>query len=1204
MHKLKITLLGAFSAAVDGRPVGFGRAEARLIAYLALNAFRQLRRTRVAGCLWPDAPDRRARANLSTVLWRAQRQLGRCGFTTGVILTSARDLSLNPKVCEVDVDAFRSGCVLAKHSGSSLDGLATAVRAVEHYTGDLLDGWDEEWCVLERESLRLLHIDTLRQLSREYDRRGRHDIALGFARRACEADPLSETAQREFIGLLLKSGRKSDAHRQYRRFASLSRAELGVDPDKETSALLESGEADRADCQVPAGMPAGWEPVKPELVPLVGRQSERRELEVFLEDVRRGKGGVVVVVGETGIGKSKIIRWLWEEWASRGGRLAYGACVEFNEPVPYQSITDAIDGFVDVEAILSAEVKDAPARRIEREGLAQQRKFDDTMVFPAGRLRLYRWLRAQLQTVAVSAPLLIVVEDLQWADDGSLDFVAYLRSHLEGLPIGLILSWRTGSDGRQRRRILQQLELQAKRVLRLGRLTKAETKALLRYLVGNTDGLESFASWLWLETEGNPLFIVETVRLVRQSQVSDMLRSPRSRQLPHGISDVLIPDGVKSAILQRLSTMKSTAQHLVTVASILGRTFAEDLLADVAGLRPNAFSQAVAELIGVGILEREGATLRFSHDKIRAVCYAGLPSTARRVFHGRAAAILSADPAAAASAIGWHHTQAGHWRLATEAWISAGDSAQEIYAYQDAIRAYEQAVLCIGKDSTRSRSERDFEECVVLGRIEESWAALCNVAERSRALERMGRIVRRSRHLRCEALWLLRKAQFEEFLGNFVQASWHARRGWFVARRADDNLLQGENLRVCAWCLSQTGRPRRSIAVSRVALRILGDSPTVLKAQVRWQMAFTYIVLGEYGAARECVSAARHILSTLGHSGDTAGVLLAESVIDRITGRLSLAQSKLRKAEVLARESGNTLMLARSAIHLTITDTLRGDLGAALRRLRRSRVESRMSGSDRVFVSCLNEVAYGVGRLVGNYEWCRKSLERAFRLPVVDDSAYALTMLRSTEALLELDQCRFSRALQLVEELLRPISVETEWRGVSSHYYECLLIRGVSELRAARYGEAIADLERARRGFERTSDRVLLVDALSYLALAQAHRGDLTSAVALSEESIALLEAVDYANYQPQRVFWNHYRILFLVDCPSRLSYLQRAAGFVEAQASTLSASQARRLKRDVELNREILKAWEAEAARASAPSERRLRPPVAAEHTGTVLAP
>ncbi|MDR7483788.1 MAG: AAA family ATPase [Armatimonadota bacterium] len=1202
MARLQIRLLGRFSAATEAGPVDIQMASARLVAYLALAGDRPISRAQVAGSLWPDLPEERARANLSTVVWRLRSELAARGFPHELIFATETSLELNKAWCDVDVDQFRLQALTSGVRSYSLEMLSKAVRAVQLYRGDLLEDWDLEWCGLEREELRRCYFTTLRSLAEAFEHRGRLDYALRYARQATNVDPLDEPAQRALIRLLFLTGDKASAVNQFNKFARLVRSELGTEPDEETLTLfhelLSSSRTRRFSYGVQTGRALS---VRTEKVPLLGRLEPRRQLSAFLDAAYAGSGGGFLLLGEAGIGKSRLAEWAMEEWAARGAPSVRGRCLEFNEPVPYQPLLDALAAYVeaaDLTRFFDGGDSALSAFRLgDGESDREPGRRSQPVAWPLGKLRLFSWLRRRLEEVSRSRPLLMVLEDLQWADAGTLDFLTYLLEGASTMPLAVVLTSRPTHRPMKSQFDPQRVGRYCSGTVHLGPLSREETFQLVRSLVEDWQISHDVADWLYRETEGNPLFVIETLRLLQQQDKFESLARGRLFDPERGDDPVVsfeIPDGVRSAVRQRLDMLDAASLRIAEIASVLGRSVDEELLAMVSGTGPNRLSRAIAHLLRVGVFEREKAGYRFSHDKIRAVCYESLPARARRIYHARAAAALVQMPEVPAQRLAWHQTCAGQWHLASATWKAAGDNAREVHAYEEALRAYRHAILCVRRDTSRNVRERNAEEVELLAQIDGVLAITGRPVERRMVLEQMAALCRRSGHARGRALWLVRSALLKEHETDFTGALRLAREAWSVARDESDRPMEVEALRVVAWALNRFGRHRRSLAVSMLALKKAENGPSLTKAAVLVEAATVFIKLSDYLSAMSYLESAKRVLVGLGYTDDHPRILIAEGIVHKWSGNLALSRAHLEKAMRSADQVQDVVAVAKAAAQLATVDSLEGRLGIALRTLRRAIVTSRSAGYCRGQISCLNEIANGIGRLVGNYAWAWDASSRALRLARLGGNDLLTAVCKDTQAQLLVEEGRLEEALFEVGEALQLLS---RMHGSIGPSQESLARRGAILLQLGNLPQAIADLECARRTQTETGDRLVLVDTLTYLALAYAKLGDADRGLATSEEALRLLEQIGFANYQPQRVFWHHYLILEMLDREPRLDYLRRAVEFIEAQASTLSRAQAWRLRTRVPLNCEILAAWEQHS---QAPdSERRRAEPQAVQAVG-----
>jgi DNA-binding SARP family transcriptional activator len=208
-----------------------------LLAYLVLHRRRSHAREALTGLFWGDHTETRARSCLSTALWRLRRLLEPPGVTRGTYLVTSRigEVGFN---CDsehwVDVAAFEHG--VQRRPVPDWSGVESAIT---HYTGDLLEGFYEDWALRERERLRLLYLDTLGRVLRHHLDSDDLEAALACGQRILEMDPLREEIHRELIRLHLRGGHRAHALRQYQICRDLLARELGIEPMEETQALYD-----------------------------------------------------------------------------------------------------------------------------------------------------------------------------------------------------------------------------------------------------------------------------------------------------------------------------------------------------------------------------------------------------------------------------------------------------------------------------------------------------------------------------------------------------------------------------------------------------------------------------------------------------------------------------------------------------------------------------------------------------------------------------------------------------------------------------------------------------------------------------------------------------------------------------------------------------------------------------------------------------
>ena len=302
MARLSICLFGPFRVTLDGEPVtAFESDKARaLLAYLAVEAEVPHRREKLAGLLWPDWPERAARANLSRALTNLRRTIGDRNATSPILLASRQAIQFN-RTGDAWVDAAAFLDLTGRRDPSSL------TRAADLYHGPFLEGFSlsgcpefEEWVLFEGERLQRLALQALDQLSVSYEKEGELESALQHAWRQVELAPWQESAHQQVMRLLARIGQRGAAIAHYETCRQYLADEMGVEPSTKTVALYEQIRQEKL---APSPSPTPMHNLCAPLTPFVGREAELAELgERFSDPACR----LLTLVGPGGSGKTRL----------------------------------------------------------------------------------------------------------------------------------------------------------------------------------------------------------------------------------------------------------------------------------------------------------------------------------------------------------------------------------------------------------------------------------------------------------------------------------------------------------------------------------------------------------------------------------------------------------------------------------------------------------------------------------------------------------------------------------------------------------------------------------------------------------------------------------------------------------------------------------------------------------------------------------
>jgi DNA-binding SARP family transcriptional activator len=703
---LHIRLLGEFSlvygdASGSSQMMGVGSARLQsLLAYLALYRHAPHPRSHIAFLFWPDKTEAQARNNLRYTLHQLRRALPEADH---FIHCDAQALRWRPDAAfTLDVADFESAMARAEQVVNQTEIREALETAVALYQGDLMPGCYDDWIAPERERLREMFIGGLERLSQLLENQGEYGQAINCARRLLRHDALHEAAFRHLMQLYSLSGNRASALRAYHACATILQRELGVEPSLVTRQAYErllNLEAGSAPLVQSSGALVG-------VSPLVGREQEWARLQSAWRSAASGQPHMALLVGEAGIGKTRLGEELLQ-WISRK-RIATASARCY-------AVQGAL-AFAPVVAWLRAR----PAPQMEQVWLCEiARLLPDLLVrqpdLPRPAPLTEPWQRQRLfealaRAILVSQPLLLMIDDLQWCDRDTFEWLSYLL-HYEPqarlLIVGMLRPEEIGAEHPLAASLAALGERGQLTEIELGPLNEANTWALAQH-VANRELEPALAELLYQESEGNPLFVVEMVRagLARDGPWS----AGQGHEAIHATQP--LPPRVRQVIEARLARLSPQAHQVARLAATIGREFDFRVLSKATDEDEGSLVRALDELWQRRIVREHGADgYDFCHDKIREVSYAGLSHAHRRLLHRRVAgameAIYAADPEAVSAQLAHHYEQAGLLERAVLNYQRSAEVSQRIYANQDAIVHLQRALALIATASpTQFTSEQ------------------------------------------------------------------------------------------------------------------------------------------------------------------------------------------------------------------------------------------------------------------------------------------------------------------------------------------------------------------------------------------------------------------------------------------------------------------------------------------------------------------
>jgi DNA-binding CsgD family transcriptional regulator/tetratricopeptide (TPR) repeat protein len=357
-------------------------------------------------------------------------------------------------------------------------------------------------------------------------------------------------------------------------------------------------------------------------VALVGRDAELERLAVAAAAAAAGRGKIVLISGEPGIGKTAILTWLVDRAAAAGARIASGAAEELEMRVPFAAVSDCLG--------LTAAAADPKAAEIAAMLRGGHRPAGGAFSAADAEFLVTEAILGLVDGWCAAHPVMLAVDDLQWADPASLLVLHRLGRVTGQLPLLLAATRRPGAgawDAADLERLVRSWETRDADLLSLGPLDEASVITLTRQVTGTEPdaGLRTATA----AAAGNPLYVIE------------LARAATGRSAPPSGAGT-IPESLIAVVTRRLSGLSGQARQILPVAAVLGPSFTVAELAAVLGAPALDLLGVIQEAAAGGVLTAESDRLTFRHEVIRQALYESLPMSARNALHLQAGQALAA----------------------------------------------------------------------------------------------------------------------------------------------------------------------------------------------------------------------------------------------------------------------------------------------------------------------------------------------------------------------------------------------------------------------------------------------------------------------------------------------------------------------------------------------------------------------------------
>lgn len=765
MSTLKIALLGPPEVFHSDRRLLFSdRKTLALLAYLATEDGMH-ERQHLSRLLWPESDAEHGRTALRITLHRLRRILeegvGPEHENHLLVLHDALGLNRNSDL-EIDMHELQAVWSMARDQrvreaaqGEARRSLiARLEEAAARYRSGFLENFTlhdtvdfDNWVSLQRGYWYQRIERVLDWLSQLQSAEGHIEQAIVTIERWRSLDPLNENISQRLMQFQFATGNRVAALKTYENYQDILQRELGANPSAHMVAQAEFFRHATAPRR-PRPREAMQSPAPPARslleIPFVGRAFQFHQLLSLYEKAASGQPQVIVLEGEAGIGKTRLAT-AFLEWAKgQGAEVLEGRASKSHQHLAYQPILDPLRTRFEREQDHLFLVSKTWLAELSRLLPELRERYPDLPVPTTDEAseatRFFEAIARLGEAYAARAPQIIVIDDLQWIDQATLDLFLYLlrRWKEHAAPVLVLLSRRV-----ERRSLdpwLGDWFVSVKRDvpvtrMELGALTEQDLLQIAHAVWGQDHqssreqaaqpasdcsaplvrpeeseaNVERFGKWLYTQTKGQPFFVGATLEallerggLVPHFTGDGWVLEPRISLIEVASSDVTLPSGGREMIQLRLAQLSPQARELLVAAAVLDHDFTFEALCQVAQLPLQnglfALDEAIEHLLLQEVSPQSGKMqpmgYRFVHEKFHEEVYAEAGDARRRLFHRRALQMLEQEGANAAL-LAYHAIASGSADLAFRWSIAAGNEAMDVFATRDALGHYEQASLLL-----------------------------------------------------------------------------------------------------------------------------------------------------------------------------------------------------------------------------------------------------------------------------------------------------------------------------------------------------------------------------------------------------------------------------------------------------------------------------------------------------------------------------
>jgi DNA-binding SARP family transcriptional activator/DNA-binding CsgD family transcriptional regulator/tetratricopeptide (TPR) repeat protein len=636
--RLRVELLGPLRAWLDDEELTLGPARQRAVfAVLAARAGHPVSRSEVIDAVWGESAPASAEGSVHTYISGLRRRMDpdRSRWSSGGVLVSESAgylLKLEPEQLDLHVfDELQERAHRLRAVGEHLGAVESLDNALALWRGEAFSGVPGPFAELQRERLAEQRVLCLERRATSVLELGGHAELVAELAVLVQEHPLRESLWESLMIALYRNGRAAEALEGFQHVRNILIEELGIEPGpairRVHQQILTNDPALNAAARhrqakllsvVPAQVTRALQSDE-QRGPFLGREAETRRLRTLVAEVAAGRGRSVWIEGEPGIGKSELLTVALADAGSQGCQVAWAVADELGQRFPLQVILEC----------LGLEPPGDP----RAQGAAGEA---DPVLAAVDQLL------AHVDELCARAPLMLVIDDLQWADDASVLVWHRLSAATRQLPLLLVAASRPSANRVELAQLRRGVEARHDEVLMLTPLTIVDASELITEIVGAPPGpgLRALAT----RASGNPMYLREVMEALTREGALDIIDGTAD------IKDLALyeaPESLVAAVSGTLTFVSEATREALRWAALLGMEFAVAEVSAAIGKTPSELLDVFEEAVAATVLIEAGTQLAFRHPLLRHTLYEGIDAETRAVRHRRTAEALASIGVAA-----------------------------------------------------------------------------------------------------------------------------------------------------------------------------------------------------------------------------------------------------------------------------------------------------------------------------------------------------------------------------------------------------------------------------------------------------------------------------------------------------------------------------------------------------------------------------